>query len=130
VRRDTDSEGLVLDAGVFIALERRDGFVVSLLDKAKRAKVPLVTSAAVVSQVWRGGGGRQTPIALLLHHVDVADLSRPVARVLGLVLGRAATTDVVDAHVAYLAITRDWTVLTSDPEDLLRLDPKLRIVRV
>ena len=128
--RDTENEGLVLDAGVFVALERRSGFVASLLDQAKRTKVPLVTSAAVIAQVWRGGSGKQTPIALALHHVDVVDLSRPVARVLGLMLGRAGTTDAVDAHVAYLAVERDWTVATSDPDDLLRLEPKLRVVRV
>ncbi len=129
MRREV-GEGLVLDAGAFIALERRDRFATALMDKALRAKVPLVTAAAVGAQVWRGGTGKQVPLTLLLHHVSVVELTRPVARLLGLMLGRAGLTDPVDAHVAYLAAERDWTVVTSDPEDLLRLDTRLRIQRV
>ncbi len=125
-----EDEGFVLDAGAFIALERKDRFAAALIRRAIREKIPLLTSAAVVAQVWRGGKGKQVPIALALHDVEIVDLSADVARPIGLLLSRAGLADPVDAHVALLAIERDWTVLTSDPDDLLRIEPRLRIERV
>ncbi|MBX3273335.1 MAG: hypothetical protein KF729_23935 [Sandaracinaceae bacterium] len=43
-------------------------------------------------------------------------------------LGASGTTDVVDAHVAILGRSLGALVATSDPDDLRRLDPELRIV--
>src|SRR5207249_757605 len=54
--------GVVLDAGAFIALERRDKTMVALAQRLLDAATPLVTSAGVVAQVWRGAGPRQFPI--------------------------------------------------------------------
>lgn len=119
--------GIVLDAGAFIAAERRDGTMVALIPKLIAAKIPLVTSAGVVAQVWRGGGHRQVPIAYLLRRTTVIDLTSSVARLLGRMLGATQTSDAVDAHVVFLARERDWPVLTSDPSDLLALDPTLRV---
>ena len=70
------------------------------------------------------------PVAYLLRHTTVVDLTYAVARVLGRMLGVSRTSNVVDAHVVFLARERGWPVLTSDPEDLLRLDPALRVERV
>lgn len=95
-----------------------------------RERIPLVTSAGVVAQVWRSGDRRQVPIAFLLHHATVVDLTASVARVLGKMLGAARATDAVDAHVAWLARERGWAVLTSDADDLLALDPSLQIERI
>ena len=95
-----------------------------------RARTPLVTSAGVVAQVWRGGAGTQVPIAFLLTRTTVVDLTAAVARVLGRMLGASGTRDPVDAHVVFLARERAWPVLTSDAEDLLRIDPTLVIERV
>lgn len=119
--------GLVLDAGAFIAAERRDERMVALVAELRSAKVPLVTSAGVVGQVFRGGTGRQVPVSFLLRQTTVIDLTYSAARVLGRMLGATKTSDVVDAHVVLLARERDWTVLTSDPDDLRRLDPTLTI---
>ena len=55
--------GVVLDAGAFIALERRNPTMVRLIQLFSVAKTPLVTSAGVVARVWRGGGGHQVPVA-------------------------------------------------------------------
>ncbi len=90
-------------------------------------RVPLVTSAGVVAQVWRGGRGHQVPVAYLLHRVRVIDLSDAVARRLGLMLAATGTSDPIDAHVVFLARQRDWPVLTSDPTDLHAIDPDLDI---
>jgi hypothetical protein len=46
-------------------------------------------------------------------------------------LGRAkGKADVVDAHIVFLARDRDWSIVTSDPRDLLALDETLSIERV
>ena len=122
--------GVVLDAGAFIALERRDGVMVALTKLLVEARTPLVTSAGVVAQVWRGGGDRQVPIAYLLRRTTVVDLGRAVARVLGRMLAESGTRDAIDAHVVFLARERAWPVLTSDPEDLLAIAPGLDIERI
>ena len=125
----TDRPGVVLDAGAFIALERRDGTMVRLAKRFTDAGTPLVTSAGVVAHVWRGGS-RQAPIAFLLRRTTVVDLTDSVARVLGLMLGTSRRSDPVDAHVVLLARQRQWPVVSSDPGDLLALDPTLIVERI
>jgi predicted nucleic acid-binding protein len=122
--------GFVLDAGAFIALERRNPTMVALVELLADAQTPLVTSAGVVARVWRGGGPRQVPIAFLLRRTVVLDLTDVVARTLGRMLGATRTTDPVDAHIVLVARERGWPVLTSDPGDLLRIDPTLVVERV
>ena len=128
-RPDT-RRGVVLDAGAFISLERRDRTMVELARRFFDGGTPLVTSAGVVAQVWRGGGQRQIPVAYLLRRTLVVDLTNAVARVVGRMLGLARTSDPVDAHVALLARERGWPVLTSDPDDLLAIDRALEIERI
>ena len=125
----TEIRGVVLDTGAFIALERRDGTMVRLAKRFADAGTPLVTSAGVVAQVWRGGQ-RQVPIAFLLRRTTVVDLTYAVARVLGLMLGSSRRSDPVDAHVVLLARERRWPVISSDAQDLLALDPTLVIERI
>lgn len=119
--------GVVLDAGAFIALERRNRTMVHLVRRFAEERTPLCTSAGVVAQVWRGGAHRQVPVAFFLLRTEVVDLTYRVARVLGRMLGATGTTDPVDAHVVLLARERDWPVLTSDAGDLRAIDPSLRI---
>ena len=120
----------MLDAGAFIALERSSDAVGRLLGRLIAERVPLVTSAAVVAQVWRGGLGKQARLAFVLRRTEVVDLSHGVARVLGRMLAASGSSDPIDAHVVFLARERDWPVLTSDPDDLAALDPKIRLERV
>ncbi|HET7542619.1 MAG TPA: PIN domain-containing protein [Polyangiaceae bacterium] len=122
--------GVVLDAGVFIALERRNRVLVALVNRFVKTDTPLVTSAGVVAQVWRGGAERQAPLAYLLQHTTVLPLDYPVAKILGRMLGASGSADPVDAHLALLARQRNWPVLTSDPDDLLAIDPTLVVERV
>ena len=123
------TRGVVLDAGAFIALERRDRVMAHLTRRFVEERTPLVTSAGVVAQVWRGGA-EQAPIAYLLRHSEVVDVSLAVAKVLGRLLGRSRTSDPIDAHVAWLARERGWPVLSSDRDDLLRIDPTLQVERI
>lgn len=107
---------LLLDAGALIAWERGDRAVAAALGAARE---PLVTSAAVVAQVWRPPD-RQVPLHLLLRAVEVRPLDEEAAPAVGSLLAAARTADVVDAHLALLARHGD-VVLTSDPGDLRRL---------
>ena len=86
---------------------------------------PLVTSAGVVAQVWRGGQGSNVPLVFLLRRTEVIDLTLAVARTLGAMLGATRTRDPIDAHVVLLARERGWPVLSSDPDDLHAIDPTL-----
>ena len=121
----TGGPGVVLDAGAFLALERRDRVMVHLAKRFAEAKTPLVTSAGVVAQVWRGGAAEQVPIVFLLRRTEVVDLSQPVAKVLGRMLAVTGTRDPIDAHVVLLARQRGWPVISSDRRDLLAIDPGL-----
>jgi hypothetical protein len=119
--------GVVLDAGAFIALERRDRVMTSLARRFAAEGTPLVTSAGVVAQVWRGGARAQVPVAFLLRRTQVVDLTYAVARTLGRMLGATRTRDPVDAHVVLLARERAWSIVSSDRDDLHAIDPDLTI---
>lgn len=82
----------------------------------------------MLAQVWRGGT-RQTALAALLgrDHVTVPVLNDATARAVGVLCGRTGTTDVVDASVVLCARLTNSTVVTSDPEDIRRLDPHVNI---
>jgi len=110
---------LVLDAGAFIAFERGDVGVRARLAAARRLGMDVATSSPVVAQVWRGGG-RQVLTARLLRATNVIAPDEAAARRAGETLAKAGTTDVVDALLAVLAHDGD-TVVTSDPDDLVRL---------
>lgn len=126
----TPPGGVVLDAGAFIALERRDPVMVRLTQRFVDADTPLITSAGVVAQVWRGGAGSQFPVAFLLRRTVVADLTNAAARLIGRMLGTAGASDPVDGHVVLLAREHGWPILSSDAEDLLAIDPTLTIERI
>jgi hypothetical protein len=119
------THGVVLDAGAFIALERRSPVMVHLARRFDQERTALVTSAGVVAQVWRGGARGQVPVAFLLRRTEVVDLTHAVAKIVGRMLGLSRTSDPVDAHVVLLARERGWPVLSSDSGDLHRIDPGL-----
>jgi hypothetical protein len=121
------SAGVVLDAGAFIAVERRKRAMVHLVQRFAEQRTPLVTSAGVVAQVWRGWGRGQVPVAFLLRRTLVVDLTHAVAKVLGRMLGATHTRDPIDAHVVWIARERGWPIVSSDPDDLLAIDPTLTV---
>jgi hypothetical protein len=125
------SNGLTLDAGALIAFERNDRAVVAILTRARQRDLRLVAPAGVVGQVWRDGS-RQARLARLLgsDQVEVVPLDDARARAAGQLCGVAGTRDVIDASVVLCARELGHGVLTSDVEDLQRLDSSLRFVRV
>jgi hypothetical protein len=48
----------------------------------------------------------------------------------GILLAATRTTDVVDAHVVICARRNAEAIVTSDPDDLARLDPRARLIVV
>lgn len=119
--------GVVLDAGAFIAVERSAPVMSRFIAYADRHDTPMVTSAGVIAQVWRGGRDKQVPLAFVVGRTHVVELDHPTARLLGLVLGLTGTRDPIDAHVVLLARERGWPILTSDPEDLRKIDPTVEL---
>jgi len=70
--------------------------------------------------VWRGGTGRQVPVARLLAGVDIAALDDGLGRRAGMLLARSGLADAIDSAVVCLAADGD-DILTSDPGDLWAL---------
>lgn len=120
--------GATLDAGALIGVERASPRMQALLDEASVAGLSFAVPAGVLAQAWRGGP-RQARLArfLRLPMVEVVPLDEPAARAAGVLCGRAGTEDVVDASVVLCALLRHDVVVTSDPDDLRRLDPGLRL---
>jgi hypothetical protein len=110
---------VVLDAGGLIAIDRLDRQVGAILRVAQMERIPVRTSAAVVSQVWRNGS-RQASLARVLAGVDAASLDDATAKAVGEILATSNTADVVDGHLGLIVRSGD-TVLTSDTADIKRI---------
>lgn len=111
----------MIDAGALIALEKGEAAVRGYVLLAERGHAALTTSSAVVAKVWRGGA-RQARLARLLRSelVDEVPLDAEMSRRIGILAAAVGASDVVDGHVAILALERDAIVLTSDVEDIAR----------
>jgi PIN domain-containing protein len=119
--------GFTLDTGALIALERGEERVIALLDRS--FAIPGATihiPAGVLAQAFRDGS-RQVSLTRLLkdHRTSVVTLDHMLARVVGALLGARGVNDVVDASVVVCARRYRQAVVTSDPDDLRRLDPGL-----
>jgi len=116
---------LVLDTGALIGFERRDRRVVRLLELAGDVHVP----AGAIAQAWRNPA-RQVRLVRLLASDEVSlwPFSVDVARAAGHLCGVTGTDDVIDASVVLLARQQGATVVTSDLDDLRRLDAGVTLV--
>jgi hypothetical protein len=123
--------GLTLDKGALIAFERGDREMLLLVQRTRQRGETLAIPAGVVGQVWRDGR-KQANLARLLasEGVEIEALTDHRARAAGQLCGIAKTRDVIDASVVLCAWSREQSVVSSDPGDLLKLDPQLTIVRV
>ena len=111
---------LLLDAGAFLAVERKDRDVVALIKSELIANRAPKTHGGIVAQVWRGGAGRQAQLARLLPGVDVVPLDAELGRSAGMLLKAAHAVDAIDAALVALASDGD-DILTSDVDDLRSL---------
>lgn len=123
--------GIVLDAGGLIGLERGDRRVRLLGERVVRQAGEVVIPATALAQVSRNPS-RQVGLARLVQRrtTQVVPLDKAAAQVVGLLLARTGAKDIADAHVVVCARERGYEVATSDPGDLKRLDPSLAVVAV
>ena len=111
--------GVVYDAGALVAAERNDRRLWADHRVRLEAGVVPVVPAPVVAQVSRSP--RQAQLQRLLRGCEVLALDEPMAHAVGRLLGRAGTSDVVDATVVTLAITKQAQIVTSDRDDVSQL---------
>lgn len=116
--------GVTFDAGGLLALERGDRRVLALLARAQEIGARITVPACALAQVVRRPV-RQVPLMRLLRQPTTVTvpLDRVDATRVGQLLSASATTDIADAHVVVCARRNAQLVVTSDPGDLLRLDP-------
>ena len=121
--------GVTLDAGGLIALDRDDRRVVVLVARASETGARVTVPASVLAQAIRRPD-RQVRLSRLIRQptTDVIDLGRVDATSVGRLLAASGTSDIADAHVVICARRADQPVVTSDPGDLRRLDPALRLI--
>jgi len=108
-----------------IAVERADRRVIRLLELAHEIHVP----AGALAQAWRNPM-RQVRLVRLVSSDEVMThpLDAAGARAAGQLCAATASADVVDASVVILARLVGGVTVTSDPDDLRRLDPAIDLV--
>lgn len=123
--------GMTLDAGGLIAVDRNDRRVVVLLARASETRARVTIPATALAQAIRRPE-RQVRLARLVRQptADVVALDRVDATSVGRLLAASGTSDVVDAHVVVCARRNNERVVTSDADDLRRLDPALEVLPI
>src|ERR1041385_3661035 len=118
------SSDVTLDAGALIALDRGNKRMIALLAEALKQRRSFRIPSGVVGQAWRGA---RTEFALgrfrRADGVEIVPLDEHVARSSGELCGATGTSDVIDASVVILARERGDIIVTSEADDLRRLDP-------
>ena len=123
--------GITLDAGGLIALERNERRVTSIIETIHEEDGRILVPATALAQVIRNPA-RQVRLWRMIQHdrTDVVPLDRSDAQLVGALLAKTGTADIADAHVVVCANRAGHAVITSDPFDLKRLDPQLRMISV
>ncbi|MGH8933226.1 MAG: PIN domain-containing protein [Egibacteraceae bacterium] len=124
--------GLILDAGALIAIDRNTEDARALVRRALSNGWPLTVPAGALAQAWRGGG-QQARLAGFLKAKGgptIAPLDGRSARAAGELCGQTGTADVIDASVAVCALIRRDHVVTSDPGDIADLDPAIPLIAI
>jgi len=109
---------VILDTGFLVAVDRGDRRAKTFLERAAQKQRALHTTEAVIAQAWREGA-RQARLARFLHGVTTHPLRH--GRLVGELLAKSQTADVVDAHLALAAHQHGLDIVTGDAQDLTRL---------
>ena len=122
---------ITCDAGALIALDRNDRRVISLLEFAQDSGYGVIVPSTALAQALRNPS-RQARLARALKQENtlVVPLDRGDATRAGLLLAARGASDIADAHVVVCARRSGSWVVTSDPGDLLALDPTLEVVAI
>jgi hypothetical protein len=127
--RTRAAAGLVLDTGALIALDRGDQRMIALLHRALAQGRAFRVPAGVVAQAWRDGRVQVTLARFLRsEEVEIIPLDEQLARSCGELCGATNSPDIIDASVVIIARNRRDPIVTTDPNDLRRLDPAAPII--
>ena len=111
----------VYDSGALIAIDtRRDDAAVRRHLNRLTARDHIMVPAPVAAQVVRSPR-RQALLMLTLRGCEIIPFSPDDAVPVGQLLATSGTVDVVDGLVALTAANSRASVVTSDPEDIIRL---------
>jgi hypothetical protein len=95
--------GLTLDAGALIAAEKRSMRFLAIWKERQERRLPVTLPAVVFAQVWRGNSPL---IARLLPACRIEPFDERHGRLVGELLARSQTADLVDAVVVLGALAR------------------------
>lgn len=113
---------MIVDAGPFINDgENVNSRLWALIKRAAERNADLHTTHPVLAQVWRQPP-TQANLARALRHFDIHALDESLS--VGRRLAASGTSDVVDAHLAVVAEGLGTFILTSDPDDMSKLDAR------
>jgi len=123
--------GITLDAGGLIALDRNDRRVLALLARAVEVGDRITIPATALAQAIRNPA-RQSRLSRLIRQAgtDLVALDGRDATAVGLLLGRTGTADIADAHVVVCARRFGQAIVTSNAKDLKRIAPEVQLVIV
>ena len=123
--------GITFDAGGLIALDRGDRRTIVLAARATEAGVRITIPATALAQAIGHPARQVRPSGLIRQPTtEVVPLDRVDATGFGRLPASAGTADIADAHVVICARRTGQQVLTSDADDLRRLDPDPAVVVV
>ena len=119
-----------LDTGALIGMERRHQRALAFLRTAIKNKTPLVVPTAAIAEWWRG---RTDAREALLGLVTVEPFDTVLAKMVGEAMRRVRDSTLADTIVMASAARSGGVVLTSDFDDLTRLQlhfPGVRVLEV
>lgn len=109
---------MILDAGFFVSVDKGERRAREFLTAAQSRGRQLHSTHPVLAQVWRDGS-RQARLARLLEAIELHPMDD--GRTVGSLLARAATSDVVDAHLVVTAVRISQPIMTGDTADIEKL---------
>lgn len=116
---------LVLDAEGLVKLADGDRRTRRHYEAAREREGHVVTAAATIAEVLRGGS-RDAKLHRVLNRITVVSVDKALGRAAGELLGQAGLSGhrcTIDALLAAVALgqPRPVVLLTSDPDDMARL---------
>ena len=104
---------IVVDAGPIIDSARRPEFLLSLVKREQATGQRVMTTEAIVAQVWRSPP--DVGVARVLKSIEV-ETEFGDGKAIGALCADEDNPDVVDASLAWWALRRDGRTLSNDPD--------------
>ncbi len=113
---------MIIDAGPLITdAQKVNSRLWAIIKRAAERGDELHTTHPVLAQVWREPA-RQANLARALRYFEAHALDDSMT--VGRRLKASATSDVVDAHLVVVAEQLGTFILTSDPDDMRKLNAR------